>query len=166
MTTKMLSRRQFLQRSAMVGAGTLLASCARGSEQAPAVSDEEAPANAPEAEAGVVEFTIWGSWDATYGLLMDEFHKTSDTKVTISSAPYAQYHDQLLTRFASGDFPDVAMIVDFDFARFQNRGFLMDLTPLSLIFSNHKVNLLPFRQLKRFNGFLICTWFTNLGQRT
>jgi multiple sugar transport system substrate-binding protein len=74
--------------------------------------------------------SIWGSWDTTYGLLADEFEKKNPgIQIEITSAPFENYHDRLLTRFASGDVPDVAMIVDFDFQRFQSRGFLQDLTP-------------------------------------
>lgn len=121
-----LSRRRFLQHAALLGSGALLAACAVPGQP---TGEAAAPAGTgAAAEAAEVEFTIWGSWDATYGLLMDEYMTGSDAQVTISSAPFPQYHDRLLTRFASGDVPDVAMIVDFDFARFQNRGFLTDLT--------------------------------------
>ena len=81
------------------------------------------------AEAPVeIEFTVWGSWDQIYGLLMDHLYADTNIVLEIGSAPFGQYHDRLLTRFASGDLPDIAMLVDFDFARFQNRGFLTDLT--------------------------------------
>ncbi len=127
MQSHKLSRRRFLQNSALLTSGALLAACA--GVTAPASSEPAASTDDAMAEATEVEFTIWGSWDATYSLLMDQYHMTTDASaVTITSAPFAQYHDRLLTRFASGDLPDVAMIVDFDFARFQNRGFLNDLT--------------------------------------
>ena len=127
MQSHKLSRRRFLQHSALLTSGTLLAACV--GVTAPASSEPAGSADEGMAEPTEVEFTVWGSWDATYGLLMDEYQKTmSDTTVTITSAPFPQYHDRLLTRFASGDLPDVGMIVDFDFARFQNRGFLNDLT--------------------------------------
>lgn len=124
MQLRQLSRRRFLQQSVLISAGTLLAACNVPGQPAAAPAME---AGAP-AEPVEVEFTIWGSWDATYGLLMDQYHEGASTQVTISSAPFPQYHDRLLTRFASGDVPNVAMLVDFDFARFQNRGFLNDLT--------------------------------------
>lgn len=119
-----LSRRRFLQSSALVSAGALLAACA-----VPTPAAAPAPAMGDAAPEPVeLEFTVWGSWDAIYGLLMEHLYADSETTVTITGAPFGQYHDRLLTRFASGDLPEVAMIVDFDFARFQNRGFLSDLT--------------------------------------
>ncbi len=126
MQSNKLSRRRFLQNSALLSSGALLAACVGVAE--PGASESAASGDDAMAEATEIEFTVWGSWDATYGLLMDEYKTTSNTTVTITSAPFGQYHDRLLTRFASGDLPDVGMIVDFDFARFQNRGFLTDLT--------------------------------------
>jgi multiple sugar transport system substrate-binding protein len=117
-----LSRRRFLRNSALLGSGALLAACT-------AMPAPAAPADADMAEAPVeIEFTVWGSWDQIYGLLMDHLYADTNIVLEIGSAPFGQYHDRLLTRFASGDLPDIAMLVDFDFARFQNRGFLTDLT--------------------------------------
>ena len=101
MQSHKLSRRRFLQNSALLTSGTLLAACA--GVAAPAASEPAASGDDAMAEPTEIEFTVWGSWDATYGLLMDEYKKTSNTNVTIISAPFGQYHDRLLTRFASGD---------------------------------------------------------------
>lgn len=124
MSSHTVSRRRFLQSSALLATGTVLAACT-AVPAAPAGTADEGAMEGPIE----LEFTVWGSWDAIYGLLMEHFYADANIQMTINSAPFAQYHDRLLTRFASGDLPEIAMIVDFDFARFQNRGFLTDLTP-------------------------------------
>ena len=127
MQSRKLSRRHFLQTSALFTTGAVLAACT-GVPAPPAAAPGASGDAAPSEETVEVEFTVWGSWDVTYDLLMEHFYADSNVEVTVGSAPFPQYHDRLLTRFASGDLPEVAMIVDFDFARFQNRGFLNDLT--------------------------------------
>ena len=71
-----LSRRRFLRNSALLGSGALLAAC----------TAMPAPAAAPDAdmaEAPVeVEFTVWGSWDTIYGLLMDHFYADANIEVS------------------------------------------------------------------------------------
>jgi multiple sugar transport system substrate-binding protein len=75
-----------------------------------------------------IRVSIWAQWADLYRQLADIFEAANPgIKVAIETAPFDNYHDRLLTRFASGDVPDVAMIVDFDFYRFQSRGFLRNL---------------------------------------
>ena len=66
MQSHKLSRRRFLQNSALLTSGTLLAACA--GVAAPAASEPAASGDDAMAEPTEIEFTVWGSWDATYGL--------------------------------------------------------------------------------------------------
>jgi len=60
MQSHKLSRRRFLQNSALFTSGTLLAACA--GVAAPAASEPAASGDDAMAEPTEIEFTVWGSW--------------------------------------------------------------------------------------------------------
>lgn len=71
-----LSRRDFLRLSALTGAGTILAACAKQATEAPAEALEEEPvATPPPAEN--VKITVWGWWQDRMN-----FFQESGTKFT------------------------------------------------------------------------------------
>src|SRR5579875_2675888 len=149
------TRRGFLSASAVLIAGASVIACASRSTGtnpvSPTASSEQgvSPTAVPASTAAPtaagakpasntspvltakvqIEVSIWGSWDSLYRKLSDNFEKqTPSVQVNITSAPQATYHDRLLTRFVAHDFPDMAMIVDFEFSRFETPAFLRDLT--------------------------------------
>jgi multiple sugar transport system substrate-binding protein len=80
-------------------------------------------------EPQTLQVAIWAQWAKVYGDLANQFEAANPgVKVTIESAPQQTFYDRLLTRIASGDVPDVAMVVDFRFSEFQSRGLLRNLS--------------------------------------
>ena len=75
-----------------------------------------------------LKIAIWSKFTDLYRKVADQFEAANPgVTVEIDTSAHDKYHDRLLTRFASGDKPDLAMIVDFHFHRFQSRGFLENL---------------------------------------
>jgi len=116
--SELLSRRRFLQYSA-VAAGALLAACApKAEEEAAEVVKEVAETKQEEAKPAAkepVEIIYWHPWGGTFGDLVDRIAAAfmedyPEIKVTVTRTEWDVYMAKLLTGVAAGNPPDVAMM--------------------------------------------------------
>jgi fructooligosaccharide transport system substrate-binding protein len=125
--------------SVLVVASVLLTACAAPSTSAPATSAVAtvAPAEAKPTVAvatvsgEVVELTMFQQQDVllvpAMRAILDDFEKANpNIKVTLDSAPFAEYHTKLSTSFAGGNPPDVFWM-DIRTATYASQGVLMPL---------------------------------------
>ena len=102
MKKRNVSRRSFLQWSALAGAGALIASLrtARQASRAQEEAASDAEAGAPASEATPIRFsTWWGTFWNDYAPIIEE---KTNTKATLESTPWSEYHDKLKLQLAGG----------------------------------------------------------------
>jgi multiple sugar transport system substrate-binding protein len=128
MSIRPLSRRQFLQMSAVGSAGAVLVACAPKATQAPAVEAEKA--EAPAAAAVTVTFMGWGAPEEDEGVksAIKQFEsEQSEVKVTWMHTPEL-YAEKFLSSVAAGTPPDTAFIPGGDFTTYAKESLLLDIT--------------------------------------
>ncbi len=124
---KQLSRRDFLQWSALIGASGVLAACAQATGGGTAEADGE---NAPSAASTMV--TWWNpdvaQWQPAYENMVAEFtNQQGEIGVDIQNVPEDGFLERISAMIASDTGPDVwVWFYATDIAR---RGFIEDLTP-------------------------------------
>lgn len=111
-----LSRRDFIKRTSILGAGVILASCGGGAEPAAPAAKEDAPKEeAPKAEAPAAEKIVLQQWYHEYGekgtqeavyRIADEYNKMQDkVEVEVTWNP-GDYRSKLYSALAAGTGPD------------------------------------------------------------
>jgi ABC-type glycerol-3-phosphate transport system substrate-binding protein len=78
-----------------------------------------------------LEFALSAGWQPVpYRRALDKFFSKEypNIEVKITTTPFPQYHDRLVTRIAAGDIPDLADVNDFQIDRFTTLNVLTDLT--------------------------------------
>jgi multiple sugar transport system substrate-binding protein len=138
MTKRPLSRRQFLQLSAVGAAGVIIAACApqaatpAGGEGpgAEAPAEEEPKSEAPAAEAVEISFMGWGAPEEDEGVkqAIKQFEtEQSAVKVTWLHTP-EQYGEKFLASVAAGTPPDTAFVGSDAYTTYARDGLLLDIT--------------------------------------
>ncbi len=131
----MLTRRNFLQISALAGLAAALPACSTGILPEPNVSK---PGFGEDASGTV---TMWARGATASGVqvVVDRFHATQHRlRIDLTPVPDGQYTTKLATAIRSGSVPDIVDIDDINSMLFIFRGVFTDLTAL--------VNALPFKQ--------------------
>jgi ABC-type glycerol-3-phosphate transport system substrate-binding protein len=118
MTSKRLSRRDFLRLGAMTGAGAVLAACATGTDQPAAepAGEEEAGAEPAASEGALIRYwTGWGgdwsgkTWEALQATAtFNEMFKPGEVELK-GAVPYEAF----LTAIAGGEPPDGASNIQY-----------------------------------------------------
>jgi multiple sugar transport system substrate-binding protein len=127
MKKKPLSRREFLQMSAVGTAGVVLAACAP--QAAPAVGSESNQ-EPPQTEAVTVTFMGWGGPEEDEGVkkAIEQFQsEQSAVKVTWLHTP-EQYAEKFLSSVAAGTPPDTAFVGSDVYSTYARDGLLLDIT--------------------------------------
>lgn len=129
-TSKQISRRNFLRGAAVVVGGAALAACAT-----PAAAPAAAPAaGAPAAVATVAEIRISAWGDVTdkqvYDSIVADFHKAQGAaKATVEQYP-GGYYDKIQANFAAGASADVVYFQGWSWQPFADRDMLVTLDEL------------------------------------
>jgi multiple sugar transport system substrate-binding protein len=129
MSKRPLSRRQFLQMSAVGTAGALLAACAPATT-APAAKTDATKAAPPKAETATITFMGWGATEEDEGVkaAIVQFEKEqSEVKVTWLHTP-ENYVEKFLASVAAGNPPDTAFIGYDNIRTYSRDGLLLDIT--------------------------------------
>lgn len=130
MSKRPLSRRQFLQMSAVGTAGAILAACAPAATQAPATKEETPKEEAPKAETVTITFMGWGATEEDEGVkaAIKQFEsEQSEVKVTWLHTP-EQYAEKFLANIAAGTPSDTAFVGYDVFTTYARDGLLLDIT--------------------------------------
>jgi multiple sugar transport system substrate-binding protein len=127
MVKKPLSRRQFLQISAVGTVGAVMAACAP--QTAPATGSEDQK-EAPKAEVVTVSFMGWGGPEEDEGVksAINQFQsEQSAVKVTWLHTP-EQYGEKFLASVAAGTPPDTAFVGSDVYSTYARDGLLLDIS--------------------------------------
>lgn len=128
MSNRPLSRRQFLQMTAIGSAGAILAACAP--QAAPATEGEAPKEEAPAAEAVEITFMGWGATEEDEGVkaAIKQFQsEQSEVKVTWLHTP-ENYAEKFLANIAAGTPSDTAFVGYDVFTTYARDGLLLDIT--------------------------------------
>ena len=105
-----VSRREFLKWSALAGTGAVIASCAPAPAAEPAAEEESMAGGEAASEATPIRFsTWWGTFWNDYAPIIEE---KTNTKATLESTPWSEYHDKLKLQLAGGTAADVIMVAN------------------------------------------------------
>lgn len=131
MSKKSLSRRQFLQMTAIGSAGLVLAACApQATPAAEGGPTEEVKKEAPAGKVTTISFMGWGAPEEDEGVkaAIKQFEsEQSAVKVTWLHTP-DNYGEKFLASVAAGDPPDTAFVGSDAYTTYARDGLLLDIT--------------------------------------
>lgn len=135
MTTKNLSRRRFLQMSALAGSAAWLAACG-GTTTAPEPTvrvEPEAPTAAPAADGAVKLSILWENWGDIYNNLMTEIgndFSKENPNVALEWNFDPDWVAKLTTLIAAKTLPDITIMRSAQVTTMASKGALMPLDDL------------------------------------
>ena len=152
MSTKPLSRREFLRLGAVTSAGLAMAACAPAAPAAPAAGEQAAAPAAAPAQKMKIEMWMWETeprWknvEATSGL-NEQF---PDVEFKWTALPFAQLHDKAIVSLAAGSpegLPDIIRTYMGFLLKMSKTGSLADVTEVVLPYEK---DILPDRWEQMF----------------